>query len=144
MPTPVEFGTQQDAAQVERALLAALRARQTQGHNSDLTLVVRSPANPSTVQAGLTGSTAYGWLLIKTLWVDATQRGRGIGGALMDAAECEARARGCHAAWLDTSNPDARRFYERRGYAVFGELANGPAAHPSDHVRWFLSKPLTD
>ncbi|MEM7378578.1 MAG: GNAT family N-acetyltransferase [Pseudomonadota bacterium] len=142
MPT-IEHGTAQDTAQVQTALLASLRAGQAQGHNSELVLVVRGPEPPHALQAGLTGGTAYGWLLIKTLWVHDPLRGQGIGKALLDAAEREARARGCHAAWLDTSSRNARRFYERQGYAVFGELANGPAAQPSDHTRWFLRKSLT-
>jgi hypothetical protein len=37
-------------------------------------------------------------------------------------AEQEAKARGCRGAWLDTYSFQARGFYERLGYAVFGAL----------------------
>lgn len=37
-------------------------------------------------------------------------------------AEQEAIARGCRGAWLDTYSFQARGFYERLGYAVFGIL----------------------
>ena len=56
---------------------------------------------------------------IGELHVDAACRGQGIGGALLDYAEQEARKAG-HAAMslvTATSNP-ARRLYERRGFVV--------------------------
>ncbi len=51
--------------------------------------------------------------------VDAAYRNKGIGGALLDYAEAEARAAGHRLMSLTTSttNP-ARRLYERRGFRV--------------------------
>ena len=51
-----------------------------------------------------------------------TLRGRGIGTDLLRRAEAEALVRGCHGAWLDTFEFQARGFYERLGYRCFGEL----------------------
>ena len=53
----------------------------------------------------------------------------------MQLAEREAVQRGCHGAWLDTFEFQARGFYERLGYTCFGELPNYPAG-------CFLGKPL--
>jgi ribosomal protein S18 acetylase RimI-like enzyme len=52
--------------------------------------------------------------------IDAELRGAGVGGALMDSVEEQARARGSKRLSLDVSanNKGARRFYERRGMAV--------------------------
>ena len=52
--------------------------------------------------------------------VDEGWRGRGIGTALMDAAEAWARERGLDALELDVADPngDARRLYERLGYGL--------------------------
>ena len=86
--------------------------------------------------AGLIGVTAWEWLFVEAVWVDAAQRGRGTGRALMAAAEDHARARGCHAAWLDTFQ--AREFYQALGYEVFGSLAD----YPPGQTRWFLRKTL--
>jgi hypothetical protein len=48
------------------------------------------------------------------------------------------KARGCIGAHLDTFTFQARPFYERHGYAVFGQLDN----YPGGHSRFFLSKRL--
>ena len=52
--------------------------------------------------------------------VDEGWRGRGIGTALMDAAEAWARDRDLDALELDVADPngDARRLYERLGYGL--------------------------
>lgn len=47
------------------------------------------------------------------------------------------RDRGCHGAWLETSNPDARDFYHSIGFEAFGQLENGADAVRSTHARWF-------
>jgi ribosomal protein S18 acetylase RimI-like enzyme len=53
-------------------------------------------------------------------------------------AEQEAIARGCRGAWLDTYSFQARGFYERLGYAVFGILND----YPPGQKRIFLHKVL--
>jgi GNAT superfamily N-acetyltransferase len=45
--------------------------------------------------AGLTGETFGNWLCIQLLFVSEQLRGQGIGGKLLQAAEEEARKRGC-------------------------------------------------
>ena len=47
------------------------------------------------VNGGLWGWTVYSWLIINMLFVPRPMRHRGIGSALLHAAEREARARGC-------------------------------------------------
>lgn len=128
------------AATIEAELLASLRAALPQGENSSFVLAARDPEESLT--GGLTASTSYGWLLIKTLWVDEGQRHNGIGRQLMHCAEQKGRSLGCHAAWLDTSSPDALGFYEALGYEVFGQLENGAGEFPESHRRWFLRKSL--
>lgn len=61
----------------------------------------------------------------------------------MSRAEAGWRALGCHGAWLDTSSPEARRFYLALGYVDFAFLANGPSDDPPEHCRWFMKKVLT-
>lgn len=50
-------------------------------------------------------------------------RGQGLGAVLLQAAEREARRRGCRRMRLEVSqsNPAAIRLYERRGYRRIGE-----------------------
>lgn len=54
---------------------------------------------------------------VGALVVDEARRGEGIGRALVDAVEAEARRRGCGALFLTTSErrDDAHAFYERVG-----------------------------
>lgn len=54
-----------------------------------------------------------------SLAVGAHARGTGLGGALLAAAEADARARGCTSMRLEVrvDNPAAIALYERRGYA---------------------------
>ena len=135
----IDEGDDAVAATVEANLLAALR-RAPQGTNTAFTLAARD--GDGGLVGGLSATTAYGWLLVKTLWVDDAARGQGIGRALMARAEARARDLGCHGAWLDTSSASARGFYERLGYAAFGRLVNNGDAVPAGHRRWFMQKPL--
>jgi len=61
-----------------------------------------------------------------------------MAGRMLQAAEDEARARGCHSAWIDTFNSVAEKAYTRQGYAVFGELPDFPIGR----TRKFLKKKL--
>lgn len=91
-----------------------------------------------TVVAGLSGYTAWGWLYVQWLWVDATHRGEGLAARMLDAAEAEARDRGCHGAWIDTFSPVALKVYQRQGYVPFGRLDDFPVGR----ARTFLQKQL--
>lgn len=85
---------------------------------------------------GVSGILYWDWVFIESLWVDDMLRGNGLGIELMKHAETHAVSRGCHAAWLDTFQ--ARAFYEKCGYEVFGALDN----YPAGQQRWFLKKRL--
>jgi GNAT superfamily N-acetyltransferase len=59
------------------------------------------------------------FVVIAGLVVDRTMRKRGIGGALLSAAEQWAVERGCQIVrlWSSAARTEAHRFYERLGYA---------------------------
>ena len=101
-----------------------------------LTLTLR--ADNGEVVGGLVGRTSFSWLFVELLFVPETLRGQGFGEALLERAEAEAKTRGCRGAWLDTFNPEARAFYERRGYRLFGEIPDNPPGAG----RAFLLKPF--
>lgn len=134
-------GGADDAARIEAALLTALRATQPQAVNDAFVLTVKN--DEGELVAGLTAGSSYGWLLIKTLWVAESHRRQGLAQRLMTQAEEKGVDLDCHAAWLDTSSPDARRFYEKLGYEVFAELKNEEGQKPPAHRRWFLKKRLS-
>ena len=124
--------------EIESYLLRDLRSLLPQAENISVTYAVRD--DKGTLVAGISGATSYGWLLVKVLWVHEDHRGQGLGARLLAIAENKARELGCHAAWLDTSNPAAEAFYLRHGYSLFGELENGEGELPEHHRRAFMRK----
>lgn len=101
-----------------------------------LAVIARSDAGE--MAGGISGHTAWGWLYVQWLWVAEAQRGRGLAGRMLAAAESEARARGCRAAYIDTFSPIALKIYQRAGYMPFGALDD----FPKGRRRTFLQKPL--
>lgn len=92
------------------------------------------------VIGGLLGHIKWRWLYVSKLWIDAAHRGRGEGAALLAAAETHARSRGCIGAYLDTFEYQARPFYEKLGYTVFGTLDE----YPPGYRQYHLAKRLAD
>jgi predicted N-acetyltransferase YhbS len=127
--------------EIERRLIDALRQNVPSNDSEPLTVIARGDG--ATVIGGLVGSTSYGWLLVKMLWVEERMQGHGVGTRLMADAEEVARARGCHAVWLDTSSARAEEFYAKLGFTRFGILENSPGESPQGHRRVFLAKRLS-
>jgi GNAT superfamily N-acetyltransferase len=90
------------------------------------------------VVGGATANVFGGWVYISLLWVEDSLRNRGHGTELMNRIEAEAMRLGCRHAHLDTFSFEAKPFYERLGYEVFGVLEN----YPEGHCKYFLKKRL--
>ena len=93
------------------------------------------------VVGGVLGHTRWNWLYVAKLWVDARARGRGIGTQLLMGAEELARKRGCTDASLDTFEYQARPFYEKLGYELFGTLDGYPPGYRQFYLRKRLQPP---
>ena len=100
--------------------------------------ILISDAVTGDVVGGLWGGTNFTQLHIELLAVPEILRGTGIGREVMGKAEAEAVRRGCRGIWLDTYSFQARGFYERLGYEVFGTIEN----FLPGHHRFFLKKAL--
>ena len=87
---------------------------------------------------GLTGYSYLGWLYIDILFIDTAFRGRDIGTQLLQKAESWAKKRGCRFVHLVTFSFQARPFYQKQGYKLYGQA--GPFS--KDQVKYYLKKAL--
>ena len=83
---------------------------------------------------------AWEWnvVYVDTLWVDSSYRGKKLGSLLLEEVENDAKSKGAKLIHLDTFDFQAKEFYEKQGYIVFGILENCP----EKHYRYYLKKVL--
>jgi len=127
----------------ELDLLRAGMRRYTEQHvpveaYEELTIVLRD-SDGRFLGAAL-GEAGRGWLHVAVMWIHEDFRGRGHGKQLLESLEAEAIKQGCQMAYLDTFSYQARPFYERLGYRVFGVLND----YPPGHRRFFMCKRLSE
>ena len=122
------------------AIVASLRAyNAAHGGDPRIRPVAIMLTDEDGVQVGgIWGECAYDWLFIDLLVVPESHRGGGYGKRLMEEAERIALANGCVGIYLDTFEFQARGFYEKLGFVVFGELED----HPIGQRKFFLQKRL--
>ena len=82
----------------------------------------------------------YCWniVYVDTLWVDPDYRGRRIGEKLFTMLENEAKLKGAKLVHLDTFDFQAKDFYLKQGYEIFGKLEDCP----ENHCRYYMKKAL--
>ena len=90
---------------------------------------------------GLSARIYWDWLAIDDLFVPEHLRGRGIGASLLQTAEALAIRRGARHCFLTTFEFQARRFYEKYGYRVVGQLEGYP---PGTTYYWMRKDLLLD
>jgi ribosomal protein S18 acetylase RimI-like enzyme len=85
-------------------------------------------------------SKMYCWncLYIDSLWVNAKFRRYGLGTKLLNEIEKIAIKKGCKLIHLDTFDFQAKDFYIKQGYEVFGILNNCP----ENHRRYYMKKSI--
>lgn len=124
----------------QRAVVAPLdEFTRSQGfvwHQDLITIALRDDGDR--IIGGVLGEAHWGWLRVKILAVPSELRGQGWGTQLMRGIERIAVERGCRNAWVDTFSFQARPFYERLGYKVFGTLPD----YPAGHERYFLTRSI--
>ena len=83
------------------------------------------------IRAGIYGYTWGGCCYVSHLWVHESERGRGLGTALLGAVEEHARTRRCSVVLLATHSFQAPVFYRRMGYQVQAVIEDHPMGHSS-------------
>jgi GNAT superfamily N-acetyltransferase len=122
-----------DETLVVRGLLAFNEDRLGPAGEQPVKFVARD--SKGVVVGGILGHTRWRWMYVAKLWVDEHARGHGLGSRLMAAAEDLARSRGCTDVSLDTFDYQARPFYEKLGYELFGTLEGYPPGSRQYYLR---------
>jgi GNAT superfamily N-acetyltransferase len=96
--------------------------REHAGDYGDSEFVIGLRDETGVLRGGVLADVYWEAMFLKYVWLDKSVRRKGIGSDLIRAAEDEGRKRGCTMAHLDTFSFQARGFYEKLGYKVFGTL----------------------
>lgn len=90
------------------------------------------------VVGGVRATAFWNYCIIELLWLSPESRGKNVGSRLMEMAETHARHLGFEYVRTETLSFQAKPFYERIGYTVFGELSD----YPKGHTTYCLVKKL--
>lgn len=128
-----------EAREAVHAGLRAFNVRHAgEPDSSRIAVVARTPDGE--IVGGVFAEVHWRWLYINAVWVAGRHRGKGAGKRMLKLVEAEAVRRGCEAAGLDTFEFQARGFYERHGYVVYGVLEG----FPPGSRKYYLRKQLSD
>lgn len=103
----------------------------------DLAVSIRDDGG--TIVGGVCGQLWGNYVFVGLVWLDEDHRGRDLASAAMDAFEARAKALGAEYAYVDTLSFQARPFYEKRGYRIFGQLDG----YFGSEQRFWLTKALS-
>jgi GNAT superfamily N-acetyltransferase len=101
--------------------------------SEDVPAAVFARTGDGTVIGGAQGNVYWNGVEVELLWVAETHRRLGIARDLMTRLEDFARGHGAVIAYLRTV--DARPFYERIGYEVYGVLEDRPIGTVLYHMK---------
>jgi GNAT superfamily N-acetyltransferase len=106
-------------------------------------LAIFSRDGSGRIIGGICGNTWGGGCEIRQFWVEQSHRHQGLGTSLFQAAEREARRRGCSQMLLMTFSFQAPEFYERNGFEIVATIADHPRGHRNLLMRKWLDPQLS-
>jgi GNAT superfamily N-acetyltransferase len=116
-----------------------LRGYRERGEDTSVPFDLYAYDDAGELAGGIVADTWGGWLAIDLVWVREDQRRSGLGAEMLQRLEERARdERQCIGVRLDTWGFQAKPFYEKQGYTVFGVLED----YPPGETEYLLSKRL--
>jgi GNAT superfamily N-acetyltransferase len=92
-----------------------------------------------TIIAGISAMVfPWGVLFVDVIFVDDNHRNKGLGSSLLQKVEMEAKAMGATVSNLNGFDFQAKDFYIKQGYEIFGVIEDSPKGH----TLYFLKKRL--
>lgn len=130
---------EEDAAKISRALMSFNRSSvknlEPDEKSRSFHIFIR---NDDGIIGGLRALCFWNTLHVELLWVSDGHRGRGLGSELLKKAEEYSLDLGFEQSLLETTDWQAKPFYEKQGYAVVASIDN----YPKGHTCYFLTKQL--
>lgn len=106
--------------------------------DSGFRFVINATSESGDFLGGLQASIAWNYCVLELFWLTEKTRGKGIGSKLIEQLVIFAREKGLEHIRTETLDFQAKPFYEKLGFRVYGELDNIPKGHKS----YFLVKVL--
>jgi GNAT superfamily N-acetyltransferase len=122
-----DVADERDSAELRDAVHAY--NQETTGFRDSLALSCFVRDDDGRLVAGIDGFTWGGYARVEYLWVEESRRHLGYGRQLLEAAEDEARRRGCVTLVLDTHEFQAPWLYTRLGYKLAGTTHDTPRGY---------------
>ncbi|GGA69761.1 N-acetyltransferase [Neiella marina] len=94
--------------------------------------------NHNEVVGGVRATAFWNYCIVELLWLSEETRGSGVGSKLMAQVESYAKSKGFQYIRAETLDFQAKGFYEKLGYKVFGQLPD----YPKGHTTYCLAKDL--
>lgn len=101
--------------------------------SEDKKFIINVRDSENELVAGILANAYWDGLEIDILWVDQSYRGTGLGSELLKKAERYGKEHGAVISFLKTV--EARAFYEKHSYQVFGVLEDRPIGSLLYHMK---------
>lgn len=99
------------------------------GFEKDTKFVVLAKDKDGNTLGGIRANAFWNYCIIELLWLSEDCRGLGTGSQLIKATEKFAKEHGFNYIRTETLSFQAKPFYEKLGFKVFGELPDYPKGH---------------
>lgn len=107
-------------------------------YEKDTKFAVFAKNEKGVIIGGVRANAFWNYCMIELLWLSKDSRSLGVGSKLVNAAEKFAKENGFNYLRTETLSFQAKPFYEKLGFKVFGELPD----YPKGHTTYCLIKAL--